>query len=158
MKSIVFATAGLLLFLATSPTAAEDTQPSVSAAMTVYSYILETEAIIGMCGHVDIVNATSYHRVYKRYEDEISQTVIRIGFLVGQELRRAGVDEQAIWKALDAITDSTVQATERMARMNPERFTLGSRALPNAIIEKKKPFEPFATRFPQEMEVIQNRP
>jgi len=153
MKSA--ATIGLLLFLATSPTAAEDVKPAVNAAFTVYTSILETEAIIDMCRNTDTADAASYDGVYEQYEDEISQTVIRIGLLVGQEFRRAGVDERGIWKALDALSNLALQTSERMARLDPQRFVLECKALPTAILTKTKPFEPIATKFPQEIEIIE---
>ncbi|MNG34378.1 hypothetical protein D3C84_1208480 [compost metagenome] len=58
-----------------------------------------------MCRNTDTADAASYDGVYEQYEDEISQTVIRIGLLVGQEFRRAGVDERGIWKSLDALSN-----------------------------------------------------
>jgi hypothetical protein len=152
------AATGFWLFLATSPSAAEDSKPVVRAALRVYAYILETEAMIDECRLFDIVNAASYDRVYQRYEYDISQTVIRLGFLVGQEIRHAGVDETATLAALDAVADSAVQTTERVARTDPERFAVGCKNLPNSMMAQKTPFEPLATKFPHELKVIQNHP
>jgi hypothetical protein len=157
MKSIVLAATGFLLFLTRAPAATEDTKAAVSAGMTVYAYIVETEATIDMCRRIDVANVASYDKVYQEYEDEIGRTVVRIGFLVAQASRRAGFDEQALLKALDTLIDKAVQTSQRMARIDPDRFALECKALPNAKIKKEKPFEPLDMMFPYEMSIIRGR-
>jgi hypothetical protein len=155
MKSMALAATGFLLFLTTSSTSAEDTKLAVRAAITVYTHIVGTEAIIDTCRRIDVVDTASYDKVYQKYKDEISDVVVRIGFLVGRESRRTGADKQSLFRALDTLIDKAVQTSERLAQIDPERFSGECKTLPKAIIEKKNLFEPLAVRFPQEMKLLQ---
>jgi arginine utilization protein RocB len=155
MKSTAFAATCFLLFLTTSPTMAEDAESAVRAAMRVYVHIVEPEATIDICRQIDAVDATSYEKVYQKYEDEIGRTVIRLGFLVAQEARRSGVDEQALFNALDVAIDNTIKIRERTARINSDFFSLECKTLPEAIISHTQPFEPLAAKFPHEMVLIE---
>ena len=157
MKSIVLAAAGFLLLLSAWSAVAENTNPNVRAAMTVYAHIVETEAIIDMCRRMAVADATPYDKVYKKYQGEIRDVVVRIGYLVGQESRHAGVDKQSLFKSLDTMIDQAVDTSEQMARADPERFAFECKTLPNAMIEQTKLFEPLTMRFPDEMKIIQNR-
>ena len=154
MKSIALAVTSFLLFLTASSTAAEDTKPTVSAAITVYIYILETEATINLCRRVDAPDEASYNEVYRKYENEVRQTVTRIGFLVAQESRRMGVDKQALLEDLDDFIDRVARTIEQIVRVDRERFVLSCKYLPRAIITHEKPFESLTAKFPHEMEII----
>ena len=146
-----------MFVLTTSSIAAEDIKPAIKSAMTVYTHIVETEAIIDICRRIDFADAVSYEKIYKRYQDETRNIVMRIGFLVGQEFRRAGVDKESLWKGLDTLIEKAVETGEQMARKDPNRFALECKGLPNAIIEKSRLFEPLGMRFPHEMKILQSR-
>jgi hypothetical protein len=45
-----------------------------------------------MCQRISALDTASYDKVYQKYQNEVRQTVIRIGFLVAPESRRVGVD------------------------------------------------------------------
>ncbi len=63
-RCAVLAGAGSLLLLAILPAVAEDTKIVVSAGLTIYTYIVETESVINTCRHIDVSDATSYDKVF----------------------------------------------------------------------------------------------
>jgi hypothetical protein len=158
MKSIASVATGFFLFMTMASVAAEDIHTILIPAITVYEHILKTETVIESCRRSDATNATSYEELYRKYHDEIAETVIRIGLLVGKEFRRVDIEEQEMWKSLGSLTDSIAQTVERMVRIEPERFSRGCQTLPDAIIAGKKPFELLSAKFPKEMEIIRSRP
>jgi hypothetical protein len=154
MKSIALAVTSFLLFLTASSTAAEDSKPAVSAAMTVYTYIVGTEATINLCRRIHALDESVYNKVYRKYQNEIRQTVIRIGFLVAQESRRMGVDKQVLMEDLDLFIDRAIQKIEQTVQEDRERFVSTCKDLPKAIMTQEKPFESLTAKFPHEMEII----
>jgi hypothetical protein len=159
MKSIALAAISLLLILSTATAApAGEANSAVSAAMTVYIYIAETEATIDVCRRIDALDLASYDEVYQKFQSEIRRTVIKIGLLVAQESRRIGIDKQALFNGVESLITDAIQTSDQIARVDLERFPLACKDLPKAIIARKKPFESLTAKFPHEMKVIQEWP
>ena len=157
MKCRFTAVAGFLLFQIIIPTTALGASP-VEEAMVVYGHIVRTEALIDLCRRTDVTEANSYDKIYQKYEADIARTVVRIGFLVGEHAKDAGVDEDTLLQAVDEFIQMSIQRVELISRKSVNKFIATCRALPTAIFAKTTPFEPLAKRFPDEMKAIEMRP
>jgi hypothetical protein len=132
-----------------------DRDTTVTAALTIYSYIIKVEATIQTCGRADPENAASYDKIYLTYHNEVARIVRSIGFLVGREAHSKGVEKEALFDSVRHLTETVMQDVERGTELDSTGFIDLCHDLPGAAAANVGLFAPLTQRFPQEMDIIQ---
>ena len=134
---------------------AYDRDTAVTAALTIYLYIIKVEATIQTCGRADSENAASYDKIYLTYRNEVARTVMNIGFVVGREVHLKGVEKETLFDSVRHLTETVMQDVDRRAELDSRGFMDLCHDLPRAAAANVGLFAPLTQRFPQEMDIIQ---
>ena len=154
MRLIALTIATLVILLNCRSPMAYDRDPAVTAALTIYSYIIRVEATIQTCGRADPENAASYDKIYSTYHNEVARTVMNIGFLVGREAHLKGVEKEALFDSVGHLTETVMQDVGRRVELDSRGFIDLCHDLPRAAAANAGLFAPLTQQFPQEMNII----
>jgi hypothetical protein len=133
---------------------AQQNAGAADSALFVYRFIVNRLAFLEQCAQTDKPNVAAYADAFSASSQETTPIADRAFAILREEAARAGTSADHFARSMFDIGRETRARFMEMAEKDPIAFTIGCRAVPRLVQERRQGFKPIPELFPDQMRTI----